>query len=82
MTLSNWPMRRRSCRRYYREVRQWRVGAANNFDEEVVKVFHSNKVNGKVLSLLTEEDFKELRLTALGDRQGIKESEMLYITSR
>ena len=43
--------------------------AANNFDEEVVKVFHSNKINGKVLSLLTEEDFKELGLTALGDRR-------------
>ena len=43
--------------------------AANNFDEEVVKVFHSNKINGKVLSLLTEEDFRELGLTALGDRR-------------
>ena len=43
--------------------------AANNFDEEVVKVFHSNKINGKVLSLLTEEDFKELGLTAFGDRR-------------
>ena len=43
--------------------------AANNFDEEVVKVFRSNKINGKVLYLLTEEDFRELGLTALGDRR-------------
>ena len=42
--------------------------AANNFDEEVVKVFRSNKINGKVF-LLTEEDFRELGLTALGDRR-------------
>ena len=42
---------------------------ANNFDEEVVKVFRCNKINGKVLSLLTEADFKELGLTALGDRR-------------
>ena len=41
----------------------------NNFDEEVVKVFRCNKINDKVLSLLTEEDFKELGLTALGDRR-------------
>ena len=41
----------------------------NSFDEEVVKVFRSNKINGKVLSLLTEEDFKELGLAALGDRR-------------
>ena len=41
----------------------------NSFDEEVVKVFRSNKINGKVLSLLTEEDLKELGLAALGDRR-------------
>ena len=41
----------------------------NSFDEEVVKVFRSNKINGKVLSLLTEQDFKELGLAALGDRR-------------
>ena len=43
--------------------------ADNNFDEEVVIVFRRNKINGKVLSLLTEEDFKELGLAALGDRR-------------
>ena len=41
----------------------------NSFDEEVVKVFRCNKINGKVLSLLTEEDLKELGLAALGDRR-------------
>lgn len=41
----------------------------NGFDEEVVEVFRCNKISGKVLSLLTEEDFKELGLTALGDRR-------------
>ena len=41
----------------------------NSFDEEVVEVFRCNKISGKVLSLLTEEDFKELGLKALGDRR-------------
>ena len=35
----------------------------NSFDEEVVKVFCCNQISSKVLSLLTEEDFKELGLT-------------------
>jgi len=42
---------------------------SNSFDEDTVKVFRSNKITGKVLSLLTEEDFKELGLNALGDRR-------------
>jgi len=41
---------------------------SNSFDEDTAKVFRSNKITGKVLSLLTEKDFKELGLNALSDR--------------
>lgn len=78
-------MGRRGSLRYYSEtynfvkgsriMESWSVSdvsdflTSNNFDEEVVQVFRSNKITGKVLSLLSDEDFKELGLTALGDRR-------------
>ena len=38
------------------------------FDEEVVAVFKKNKINGKALLLLKDEDMKSLGLDAIGDR--------------
>jgi len=41
----------------------------NDFEENVVQAFRVNKVKGRVLPLLNDEDFKQLELTALGDRK-------------
>lgn len=41
--------------------------AKEDFDEEVVELFRANKIRGRVLKLLKEEDLKHLGVTALGD---------------
>lgn len=41
----------------------------NDFEENIVRAFKVNKVRGRVLPLLGDEDLKELQLTALGDRK-------------
>lgn len=42
---------------------------AEEFDEEVVKTFRMNKIDGETLLELTQEDLKELGIFALGDRK-------------
>jgi len=40
-----------------------------NFDDDVVQVFRSNKIDGSIFLELTQEDFKELGVVSLGDRK-------------
>ena len=40
-----------------------------NFDDNVVQVFCSNKIDGNIFLELTTEDFKELGVVSLGDRK-------------
>ena len=41
----------------------------NDFEENVIQAFRVNKVRGRVLPLLNDEDLKQLELAALGDRK-------------
>ena len=41
----------------------------NDFEENVIQAFRVNKVRGRVLPLLNDEDLKQLELIALGDRK-------------
>ena len=41
----------------------------NDFEENVIQAFRVNKVRGRVLPLLNDEDLKQLELFALGDRK-------------
>lgn len=41
----------------------------NDFEENVIRAFRVNKVRGRVLPLLNDEDLKQLELAALGDRK-------------
>ena len=41
----------------------------NDFEEKVIQAFKVNKVRGRVLPLLNDEDLKQLELAALGDRK-------------
>ena len=43
--------------------------ANKGFQEDVVELFSVNRITGEVLSLLTEDDLKELGVAALGDRK-------------
>ena len=43
--------------------------AANDFEDEVIELFRRNKIRGKVLKLLTDNDLQEMGLTAIGDRR-------------
>lgn len=40
-----------------------------DFEENVIRAFRINKVRGRVLPLLNDEDLKQLELAALGDRK-------------
>lgn len=44
---------------------------AKQFDEDVVETFRSNKIDSPTFMDLTNEDLKELGITALGDRKNI-----------
>ena len=39
------------------------------FEDDVIELFRVNRIRGPALSLLTEEDLKELGVAALGDRK-------------
>lgn len=41
----------------------------NDFEEKVIQAFRVNKVRGRVLPLLNDEDLKQLEVAALGDRK-------------
>ncbi|XP_065885283.1 uncharacterized protein [Dysidea avara] len=41
----------------------------NDFEEDIVECFRVNKIRGRVLFLLSEDDMKQLGLDALGDRK-------------
>ena len=39
------------------------------FEKDVIELFRKNRIRGPALSLLSEEDLKELGVAALGDRK-------------
>ena len=39
------------------------------FEEDVIELFRVNRIRGQVLSMLTDEELKELGIVALGDRK-------------
>lgn len=39
------------------------------FQKDVIELFRSNRIRGPVLSMLTDEELKELGVAALGDRK-------------
>lgn len=41
----------------------------NGFDDEVVEIFRTNKIDGSTLLELNSDDLKELGIVALGDRK-------------
>jgi len=41
----------------------------NAFDDEVVQIFRRNKVSGRVLVLLNDEEMRYLGIAAFGDRK-------------
>ena len=56
-------------------MEQWNINevcdflSENDFDEDIVECFRVNKIRGRVLFLLSEDDMKQLGLGALGDRK-------------
>ena len=67
--------RRRFGGKMESQMEKWNINevcdflSENDFDEDIVECFRVNKIRGRVLFLLSEDDMKQLGLGALGDRK-------------
>ena len=60
------------------EMEKWSINEVceflrrNDFEEDIIESFRVNKIKGRVLPLLEDEDMERLGLSALGDQKYLK----------